>query len=72
MATTQADLDALIAARNSGALRVSVNGRQVEYRSITELNGAIQAARADLEDALNAGTPNQRTRRVLLYSDDGF
>lgn len=72
MATTQADLDALIAARNSGALRVSVNGRQVEYRSIAELNAAIQAARAEIEDAANAGTPNRRTRRVLLYSDDGF
>jgi hypothetical protein len=37
MALTSADLDALDAAIASGELRVSVNDRTVEYRSIDDL-----------------------------------
>jgi len=38
---TQAELDALRAALASGVTRVSYDGKQVEYRSVSELVRAI-------------------------------
>ena len=64
MATTQADLDALIAARNSGAKMVELPtlGRVV-YQSLDDLNKAIAAAQRDLQLA-SATVP---VRRVKIW-----
>lgn len=68
MATTQAQLDALIAMRNSGVLRTS-NGRfSAEFRSLAELDRAIAAAQADLGQASGATA----VRRVNIIADKGL
>lgn len=72
MATTQAELDAAIAVRNAGALRVAYEGRTVDYGSVDELTKAINLMRQDLADAANATTATQRIRQVQVFSDDGF
>lgn len=73
MATTQTDLDNLIAARNSGALRITYadsggGTRIVEYRSISDLNRAIAAAQQELN--AQSGTISNRQTRV--YTDSGW
>lgn len=62
MAILQEQLDALKAARASGELRVSYDGRSVEYRSIAELTAAIAAVQAEIDDA--AATPPARVIRT--------
>ena len=52
MAATQSQLDALDSAIASGELRVIVEGRNVEYRSISDL----LSARRFLADQLAAST----------------
>jgi len=52
MAVTQADLDALIAARMTGVSQVRFSdGRQVTYRTDAEMERAIAFARAELSTA---------------------
>lgn len=65
MATTQADVDRLIAARNAGVLSVrDPSGRTLTYPSISELNAAIQAAQGELAAASSSGL-----RRKILFTD---
>ena len=64
MATTQADLDALIAARNAGAKLVELpSGGRVIYNSLDDLNKAIGMAQRDL--AVATGTVP--VRRVKIW-----
>ena len=51
MAFTQTDLDNINAAIASGELRAKVNGREIEYRSIDELQKARGVIEADLAKA---------------------
>lgn len=48
MAFTSADIDALDRAIASGELSVTMNGRQVQYRSISELIAARDKVKAEL------------------------
>lgn len=65
MALSQTDLDNLDAAIASGELKVAVNGRMVEYRSIGELT----AARAHVLGVLSGTVPTaaQPARRTGAY-----
>jgi hypothetical protein len=70
--TTQSDLeakrDALKSARASGVSRVTYDGRSIEYRSIAELERALDAVEADI--AKLAGTT--RTRGVYVRPVKGW
>lgn len=62
MAYTQAQLEALEEALASGMLRVSFEGRSMEYRSVEELKKAIAEVRAGL--AAQQGMPRGRVVKV--------
>lgn len=64
MAYTQTQLDALEAALASGALRVTYDGKTVEYRSIAELKAAIATVTA----AIAAAAGIVRRRAVRVYA----
>lgn len=68
MAWTQANLDAIETAIASGELRVSFEGRSVEYRSIEEL----QKARAEIKAALSEAEGGTIVRQVRITSTKGF
>jgi hypothetical protein len=59
MADLQGQLDALTAAYNSGASSVSYDGKNVQYRSLAEM----QAVMVSLENQL--GQRTQPTRAVV-------
>lgn len=65
MAATQADLDALEDAINSGALMVRFADRQVTYRSLDDMNRIAAKMRAEI-------TGTSPTRRVKIASRTGF
>ena len=67
MAYTTTQLSALESALASGALRVSYEGRSVEYRSIDDLKKAI----AEVKSGINSGSTT-RVRQIRMYSDKGF
>jgi len=56
MSWTQAELDALKAAYASGTLRVSYDGKTVEYASADDLKKRIQT----IESAINSANGNPR------------
>ena len=61
MATTQADLDRLIAARNAGVTRVRTgDGKEVDYLVGADMDRAIAAARGEL--ARSTGTFHRHVR----------
>ena len=63
---TEAHRDALREAIASGALRISYDGRSVEYRSLADLRAALR----DVEAALD---PSRRTvRQIRITSDKGL
>lgn len=62
MAHTQAERDTLAAAIASGALVVQVDGRRVEYRSLTEMRETLALIDSDL--AAQASTPLTRLLRL--------
>jgi roadblock/LC7 domain-containing protein len=69
MAYSQTQLEALEAALASGTLRVSFEGRSLEYRSVDELKKAI----AEIKAALAAADPVVPRSRVLrIYTGKGF
>lgn len=68
MAYTTADRDALKKAIASGTLRVSHNGRSVEYRSMADLKDALRM----VEEELAAAEGNPPPRQVLLSSRRGL
>ena len=55
--------EALMAARSSGVARVSYDGKTVEYRSLAEIDRAIEAL--DREIAAAEGRPLVRQVRVV-------
>jgi predicted GTPase len=69
MAYTQSQLEALEQALASGTLRVSYEGRSVEYRSVDELKKAIVEVKAGLA-AADPAKPSSRIVRV--YTEKGF
>jgi hypothetical protein len=69
MAYTESQLEALEAALASGTLRVSFEGRSVEYRSVDEIKKAIAEVKAGLAVA-NPATP--RTRMIRVFTEKGF
>jgi hypothetical protein len=69
MAYTQTQLIALEAALASGTLRVTFEGRSIEYRSVDELKKAI----AEVKAGLAAADPTRpRTRVIRTYTSKGF
>lgn len=60
MAFTTADLDRLKAAFASGVTRVKIGDREVEYRSLSDLEKAIKAVEAELNGVSSdvADNPN--------------
>ncbi|CAK0739365.1 Phage tail protein [Azospirillaceae bacterium] len=60
---TEAQRDALRDAIASGVLRVSYDGRTVEYRSLNDLRAALR----EVESVLN---PERRTVRQILVALD--
>lgn len=65
MSYTIAQRDALRSAIASGVLRLSYDGRNVEYRSMAELKAALNEVEAAL--ARDNGAPV--TRQVKIYAD---
>ena len=69
MAYSQAQLEALEAALASGTLRVTFEGRSLEYRSVDELKKAI----AEVKAAMAAADPvRPRSRVIRAYTAKGF
>jgi roadblock/LC7 domain-containing protein len=69
MAYTESQLEALEVALASGTLRVTFEGRSIEYRSVDELKKAI----AEVKAALAAADPAQpRSRVIRTYTSKGF
>lgn len=59
MAFTETQLAALQAALASGVLRVSYDGRSVEYRSVADLERAIGRVKAGLDEQNGTAAPRQ-------------
>jgi len=64
---TQSQLDALRAALASGTLRMSYEGRSVQYRSVEELRKAIEV----VENALNQSS-GKRVRQYRMSGSKGI
>ena len=65
MTYTVAQRDALRQAIASGVLRLSYDGRTVEYRSMAELKSALNEVEAAL--ARDSGKP--QTRQIKIYAE---
>lgn len=68
LADLQARKEALTAARSSGVARVSYDGKTVEYRSIAEIDRAVEAL--DREIAVAEG--RRVIRHLRLTTDKGL
>lgn len=66
MAVTQADIDALQAAVNSGVKRVKYNDRETEYQSLAEMMELLATLKMELAAA--NGTP----RYIKIATRKGF
>ena len=60
--------EALLAARSSGVARVSYDGKSIDYRSLAEIDRAIEAL--DREIAAAEGRPI--VRQVRIVTDKGL
>lgn len=65
MTYTTAQRDALRAAIASGVLRLSYDGKTVEYRSMNELKSAL----AEVEQGLARDNGQPQTRQIKIYAD---
>lgn len=65
MSYTIAQRDALKQAIASGVLRLSYDGKTVEYRSMAELKAALN----EVEAALARDSDDPQTRRVKIYTE---
>ena len=65
MTYTNTQRDALKQAIASGVLRISYDGKMVEYRSMTELKAALNEVEAAL--ARDGGDP--QSRRIKIYGE---
>ena len=60
--------EALLAQRSSGVARVSYDGKTVEYRSLAEIDRAIEA----LEREIAAGEGRRMVRQVRVTTSKGL
>ncbi len=65
MTYTTAQRDALKQAIASGVLRLSYDGKTVEYRSMSELKAAL----AEVEQGLARDNGQPQTRQIKIYAD---
>lgn len=65
MTYTIAQRDALRQAIVSGVLRLSYDGRTVEYRSMAELKSALN----EVESALARDSGKPQTRQIKIYAE---
>jgi hypothetical protein len=65
MTYTLTQRDALKQAIASGVLRISYDGKTVEYRSMAELKQALN----EVEKALSQDSGEPITRRVKIYAE---
>lgn len=65
MTYTIAQRDALKQAIASGVLRLSYDGKTVEYRSMNELKAALN----EIESALARDSGDPQTRRIKIYAE---
>ena len=65
MADLQTQLDELKAAYRSGALRISYDGKSVEYRTSAEMQAAIASIEAEIAGAVPV-------RSIVVRSDKGW
>lgn len=65
MTYTITQRDALRQAIASGVLRLSYDGKNIEYRSMAELKTALN----EVESALSRDSGKPLTRRVKIYAD---
>ena len=65
MTYTITQRDALRAAIASGVLRLSYDGKTVEYRSLSDLKAAL----AEVEQGLAKDSGQPQTRRIKIYAD---
>lgn len=65
MTYTVAQRDALRQAIASGVLRLSYDGRTVEYRSMAELKSALN----EVESALARDSGKPQTRQIKIYAE---
>lgn len=73
MAYTQEQLTALETALAKGEKRVSFGDKSVEYRSVEELQVAIEAVRRDLHDqAAATGLWPKAPRQIRITTSKGF
>lgn len=63
---TEAQREALREAIASGVLRVSYDGRTVEYRSLAELRAALREVEAALDPV------RRTTRQIRIRADKGL
>lgn len=64
----RAHRDALLAQRSSGIARVSYDGKTVEYRSLAEIDRAIEA----LEREIAAAEGRRMVRQVRVTTSKGL
>lgn len=73
MAYTQAQLDALEAALAKGEKRVSFGDKTVEYRSVDELQSAIDLIKRDLlAQTIASGRSPGVPRQIRVTTHKGF
>lgn len=65
MSYTLTQRDALRQAIVSGVLRLTYDGKTVEYRSMAELKAALN----DIEQALARDNGEVQTRRIKIYAE---
>jgi len=65
MTYTTTQRDALKQAIASGVLRLSYDGKTVEYRSMNELRAALN----DVEAALARDSGDPQTRQIKIYAE---
>jgi hypothetical protein len=68
MSYTLQQRDALRQAIASGVLRLTYDGKTVEYRSMQELKNAL----TEVENGLAKDSGKPRTRRIRIYADKGL
>jgi len=65
MTYTISQRDALKQAIASGVLRISYDGKSVEYRSLSDLKAAL----AEVEQGLARDNGQPQTRQIKIYAD---
>lgn len=65
MTYTTSQRDALRQAIASGVLRLSYDGKTVEYRSLVDLKAAL----AEVEQSLARDNGQPQTRQIKIYAD---